>query len=124
MCQRILKSVVIQSENPIPVLRNSFTQTNIPDYNAVFVEYITFLIDAEMNQSTLPVMQLSSNKVPQNFLFDSRASIYLIIQLFFQQVIHHVHYNRISSKVKLTTVNLTVAYSGCINVSFKIRNNF
>lgn len=118
--QRLVKSVAIQADNPIPVFYNSVTQTNIPDENTVFVKSIEFLLHTEMDQPTLPIIQLSINKVPENFLFHSSVNISLLSSYSSQQIKHYVHYRQISSDVKITNVISTIECSGCIKLFFKM----
>lgn len=87
-----------------------------------------------INHSTYQSINVQSMK----FLKDSGVSISLLSNCFFQQIkyiaqyiivistnqIQYIHYSRISFNVKITTVNSAVMYSGCINISFKIRNLF
>lgn len=47
--QRLVHSIAIQTDNPLPVFSNSSIQRSIPDDNSVFVKSIEFLLHAEMD---------------------------------------------------------------------------
>lgn len=63
-------------------------------------------------------------KSPHTFLVDTGSSLSLIDNNFFNSIKNHVNYKFLSRKVQINTINSSVNFRGCIQLSFKIDKLF
>ena len=124
--ERLVKSIATQTIKPLNIKHNVSTQTAISNTeDIIFINSLQFLLHTEEASSNLPIVKLKVGGLPQNFLLDSGASVSVISKSYFDSVKDQVHFKRISTTVKIATVNSAVFCAGCIKLSFKIgKTNF
>lgn len=76
------------------------------------------------DNSTLPCVLGHMNGISFPMLIDSGSTICLIDTTLVDFLKGKIPYKILSRQVNITTINSTVAFSGCIEFSFKLKNNF
>lgn len=83
-----------------------------------------FIFNVYNERPSLPKIhvQLVSNVYP--FLVDSGSTISVINQSLFNNLKSQLKYKNLASRVRISTLNSTVEFSGCVMLSFKIKGKF
>lgn len=76
----------------------------------------------DKNKQKLPLINLTFGDKNFTFLVDSGASVSLLPKTTFEQIKDVVKVTYLSRKVNITTLNSTLEFSACTQISFKINN--
>lgn len=111
------KSSSVNNSSQVQKL-SSATQTTAPKEEFIFSVY-------DLNTTVVPpVIRATLAKLDYNFLVDSGSSISLISAELFNSLKSFLHYKYLSRNVVIKTVNSSVKFLGCAEISFTINRNF
>jgi len=117
----VRNSLIAHNSSPkvIPICKNSEVQT---ENNVVMEQYI---FNATSTKSRLPTITVKfKHSLICNTLLDSGSSLCLLDKQFFLKNKEHLNFKYLSSNVRISTINSTVKYNACVQLSFKIEKFF
>jgi transposase InsO family protein len=131
---RIVNSISTQTQSLIPLCTNQQTQTcnenfNVnelcvasPSQNNCVNEQFICNVSEDSNPLPLIMCQFKTNEA--TFLIDTGSSISILGSELFQKLKGIVKYKHLASVITIKTLNSSVSFSACINISFKINGIF